>query len=68
MGTDSLVEVVVGHKLLPFGGCPHILGGSHQIIGGIMEEGVEILAWDDVKSRWSGAGIDASHPKRDYHR
>ena len=29
---------------------------------------MEILAWDDVKSRWSGAGINASHPKRDYHR
>ena len=33
-----------------------------------MEEGVEILAWDGIKSRWSGAGIDASHPKQDYHR
>ena len=28
---------------------------------------MEIPAWDDIKSRWSSAGINASHPKRDYH-
>ena len=33
-----------------------------------MEEGVGILAWDDIKSHWSGAKIEVCHPKRDYHR
>ena len=44
------------------------MGADHWIIDGVMEEGVEIPAWDNIKSQWSGAGINASYPRRDYHR
>ena len=44
------------------------MGSSHKIINKIMEEGVEVPVWDDVKSRWSSARINAFHPKRDYNR
>ena len=45
-----------------------ILGGMHQMNGGVMEEGTAIPEWDDIKFRWTGARINAPHPKSDYHQ